>query len=160
MTSRVLVLLAVVASVAACGTNQPSAGASPAASSAAATHQPPSGEVAGIFTITGGLCPGAGCEDAMSGVVMLTSASGTVRRIAVDSQNPLDYRLAQGRFAAGLPVGRYRISDEVSKARGGGACPVFVTGRRLQIPAPPHAVSAISIQNDKRTYVRINCFGH
>lgn len=115
--------------------------------------------MAGIFTITGGRCPSSGCEDAMSGVVTLTSGSGTVRRIGVDAKNPFAYRLERGRFAARLPAGTYRISDTVSKARGGGTCPVFVTRRLLQIAAPPHPVVDISIRSGERTYVRINCFG-
>jgi hypothetical protein len=115
--------------------------------------------VAGVFTVTGGECPGAACEDAMSGVVELRSVSGAVRWINVDDKHPLDHRLSQGRFAVTLRPGSYRISDQVSQQRGGGSCPVFLTGARLQLAGGQHSVSAISVRKGAPIYIRINCPG-
>lgn len=122
------------------------------------------GELVGLFTITGGRCPGrhraSPCEDAMSGVVKLTSATGMLLRINVDGKNPLDVRLRSGRFSATLLPGAYQISDRVNATRGGGSCPVFLTGRRFRLTAQSRRIKTITIDPGKKTRVRINCVGH
>jgi hypothetical protein len=165
MTRRLLpVLLSVVAlvAVAGCGTTKPTTSRTkttgttkPATSRTKST----SGELTGVFTITRGGCLPKGCEDAMSGVVTLTSANGVVRQIDVNTKHPLDVNIQHGRFELSLPSGGYRISDRVSKARGGGTCPAFLTDSS-QVIDSSHPVSAVSVGPHKRTYIRVNCFGH
>jgi hypothetical protein len=174
MTRRLLRVLCVVAlvsvAVAGCGTTKPASTTTRPASTttrpastttrpASTTTRPASGELTGVFMITGGGCLPNGCEDAMSGVVTLTGANGVVHQIDVNANHPLETGLEHGRFTLSLRSGRYRISDTVSKARGGGTCPVFLTTEAQTIDSR-HPVSAVSVGPHKRTYVRVNCFGH
>ena len=179
MTRRLLPVLCVAAlvAVAGCGTTKPATGttkpatgttkpatgttkpASGTTKPATGTTKPASGELTGVFAITGGCCLPNGCEDAMSGVVTLTGANGVVHQVDVNTKHPRDVGIEHGHFALSLPSGRYRISDRVSEVRGGGTCPVFLTDSS-QIIDSRHPVSAVSVAPHKRTYVRVNCFGH
>jgi len=121
-------------------------------------------KLVGLFTITGGQCEhgrrSGACEDAMSGSVKLTGPTGRVVRMDVDSKNPLDIRLKSGRFSTELAPAKYQISDSVNASRGGGICPVFLTGPSFKLTASSVATRTVTISAGQHTRIRINCFGH
>ena len=135
------------------------AGAWVAAACASVSQPHVTASVNGIFTITGGNCTPSDrgvppCVDGMSGVVSLVSRTGAVVRITVGRKNPLDYRLAPSRFSARLAPGVYRVQDRVSRQRGGGVCPAFVTRRSFQLPPNPRLAAAVTIKAGQPTYIR------
>ena len=129
-----------------------------------AVGQRAEGKLVGLFTITGAQCKHDGrlgpCEDAMSGVVKLTGPTGGVVRIRVDGKNPLDLRLKSGRFSRRLAPGKYQISDRVNARRGGGSCPVFLTGPSFKQTGSLNAITTVTADSGEQARIRINCFGH
>jgi hypothetical protein len=116
------------------------------------------GQVVGLFTITGGECGRGPCTLAMSGTVTLTAASGKTYRIRVNRHNRL--KRSAGQFSRSVPAGSYTITDRVSKARGGGNCLIYGTDHSLRLKSNLSPTTTVSIRTGKKTYVRINCFGH